>query len=103
MALNEKEINFIADKIVNTLIRKGLIQLKKDKMVIIDFVKQTLEQDAQKEKEIEQKTLLYIENYKEQIKQENIDQAKFFQMIKRKIAEREGFVLWNTQRIEYEI
>ncbi|WP_291492995.1 DUF507 family protein [Desulfurella sp.] len=93
MALNEKEINFIADKIVNTLIRKGLIQLKKDKMVIIDFVKQTLEQDAQKEKEIEQKTLLYIENYKEQIKQENIDQAKFFQMIKRKIAEREGFVL----------
>jgi hypothetical protein len=24
-------------------------------------------------------------------------------MIKRKIAEREGFVLWNTQRIEYAI
>ncbi|PMP88868.1 MAG: hypothetical protein C0173_06440 [Desulfurella sp.] len=84
---------FIADKIVNTLIRKGLIQLKKDKPVIVDFVKQTLEQDAQREKEIDQKTLLYIENYKEQIKQENIDQAKFFQMIKRKIAEREGFVL----------
>ncbi|HEX14035.1 MAG: DUF507 family protein [Desulfurella sp.] len=93
MALNEKEIYFIADKIVNTLIRKGLIQLKKDKPVIVDFVKQTLEQDAQREKEIDQKTLLYIENYKEQIKQENIDQAKFFQMIKRKIAEREGFVL----------
>ncbi|WP_349681894.1 DUF507 family protein, partial [Desulfurella sp.] len=86
-------IYFIADKIVNTLIRKGLIQLKKDKPVIVDFVKQTLEQDAQREKEIDQKTLLYIENYKEQIKQENIDQAKFFQMIKRKIAEREGFVL----------
>lgn len=103
MALNEKEIYFIADKIVNTLIRKGLIQLKKDKPVIVDFVKQTLEQDAQREKEIDQKTLLYIENYKEQIKQENIDQAKFFQMIKRKIAEREGFVLWNTQRIEYAI
>ncbi|AHF97818.1 hypothetical protein DESACE_03210 [Desulfurella acetivorans A63] len=93
MALNEKEIYFIADKIVNTLIRKGLIQLKKDKPVIVDFVKQTLEQDAQREKEIDQKTLLYIENYKEQIKQENIDQTKFFQMIKRKIAEREGFVL----------
>jgi hypothetical protein len=39
MALNEKEINFIADKIVNAIIKKGLVQLKKDKMVIVDFVK----------------------------------------------------------------
>lgn len=93
MALNEKEINFISDKIVNTMIKKGLVQLKKDKMVIIDFVKKILEQDAQKEKEIDQKTLLYIENYKEQIIRENIDKTKFFQMMKRKVAEKEGFVL----------
>ncbi len=93
MALNEKEISFISDKIVNTMIKKGLVQLKKDKMVIIDFVKKTLKQDVLKEKEIDQKTLLYIENYSEQIRQENIDQTKFFQMMKRKIAEKEGFVL----------
>jgi|YelNatPaOPRAMG01_1025707.scaffolds.fasta_scaffold01374_20 hypothetical protein len=93
MALNEKEINFIADKIVNAIIKKGLVQLKKDKMVIVDFVKKSLEQDALKEKEIDQKTYLYIENYKEQIIQENIDQTKFFQMMKRKVAEKEGFVL----------
>jgi hypothetical protein len=93
MALNEKEINFIADKIVNAIIKKGLVQLKKDKMIIVDFVKKTLEQDALKEKEIDKKTYLYIENYKEQIIRENIDQTKFFQMMKRKVAEKEGFVL----------
>ncbi|HHS49198.1 MAG TPA: DUF507 family protein [Desulfurella acetivorans] len=93
MALNEKEINFIADKIVNAIIKKCLVQLKKDKMVIVDFVKKSLEQDALKEKEIDKKTYLYIENYKEQIIRENIDQTKFFQMMKRKIAEKEGFVL----------
>ncbi len=102
MALNEKEISFISDKIVNTMIKKGLVQLKKDKMVIIDFVKKTLKQDVLKEKEIDQKTLLYIENYSEQIRQENIDQTKFFQMMKRKIAEKEGFVLWNIPKIGYE-
>ncbi len=102
MALNEKEISFISDKIVNTMIKKGLVQLKKDKMVIIDFVKKTLKQDVLKEKEIDQKTLLYIENYSEQIRQENIDQTKFFQMMKRKIAEKEGFVLWNIQKTGYE-
>jgi hypothetical protein len=91
MALNEKEINFIADKIVNAIKKKGLVQLKKDKMVIVDFVKKSLEQDALKEKEIDQKTYLYIENYKEQIIQENIDQTKFFQMMKRKVAEKKVF------------
>jgi len=62
-------------------------------MVIVDFVKKSLEQDALKDKEIDQKTYLYIENYKEQISKENIDQTKFFLMMKRKVAEKEGFVL----------
>jgi len=93
MALNDKEIYFISDKIVNTMIKKGLIQLKKDKMVILDCVQNTLKKDALKEKEIDQKTLEYIEQYAEQIKQENIDKSKFFQMMKKKIAEKEGFVL----------
>lgn len=93
MALTDKEMLVISDRILNSMIKKAMIQLKKDKTLISDIIKSTIEQDVLREKEIDKKALIFINNYSEQIKQENIDQSKFIQMIKRKIAEQEGFVL----------
>ncbi|MCD6133074.1 MAG: DUF507 family protein [Deltaproteobacteria bacterium] len=93
MTLKAREIDFIADKIVNRLIREGFIHLKKEKSVIKEIVAQVLQEDADKERKIEQQTRELLKQFKDQIKEEEVDQSKLFTMAKRKIAKKEDFIL----------
>jgi hypothetical protein len=93
MALKLREIDFIADKITNNLIKAGFVHLKKERSVIKEIVAQVLKEDADKEKEIEDKTKKLLKQFKEQIENERMDQSKLFIMAKRKIAKKENFIL----------
>ncbi|MCD6223556.1 MAG: DUF507 family protein [Deltaproteobacteria bacterium] len=93
MILKAREIDFIADKIVNRLIRAGFVHLKKERSVIKEIVAQVLKEDADKEREIEEETKKLLKQFKEQIEDERVNQSKLFIMAKRKIAKKENFIL----------
>jgi hypothetical protein len=93
MTLKTREIDFIADKIVNRLIKEGFIHLKKERSVIKGLVAQALKENADKEREIEQETRELLKQFKDQIEEEQIDQSRLFTMAKRKIAKKKNFIL----------
>jgi len=93
MALRKREVELLADKIAVNLIRSGNIKLNKDISILRSVVKSVLEEDVQREKEIDAKTKKLLEQYSSEIEKEGADSSKLFLMAKRKVAKQEGFLL----------
>ncbi len=93
MALRKREVELLADKIAVNLIRSGNIKLNKDISILKSVVRSVLEEDVQKEKEIDAKTKKLLEQYSSEIEKEGADSSKLFLMAKRKVAKQEGFLL----------
>ncbi len=93
MALRKREVELIADKITANLIRSGTIKLNKDMSILKGIVRDVLEEDVQKEREIDIKTKELLKQYSNEIEKEGADSSKLFIMAKKKVAKREGFLL----------
>ncbi len=93
MALRKREIELLADKIAVNLIRSGSIKLNKDITILKAVIKDVLENDVQKEKEIDLKTKKLLEQFSSEIEKEGVDSSKLFLMAKKKVAKQEGFLL----------
>ncbi|WP_025270106.1 DUF507 family protein [Hippea sp. KM1] len=93
MALNKREIELLADKITVNLIKDGNIKLNKDISLLKTIAKEVLEEDAQKEREIDLKTKELLKEYSSEIEKEGADTSKLFIMAKKKVAKQEGFLL----------
>ncbi len=93
MALKKREIELLADKIAVNLIRSGNVKLNKDISILKVVIKAVLEEDVQKEKEIDLKTKKLLEQFSNEIEKEGADSSKLFLMAKKKVAKQEGFLL----------
>ncbi len=93
MALKKREIELLADKIAVNLIRSGNVKLNKDISILKAVIKAVLEEDVQKEKEIDLKTKKLLEQFSNEIEKEGADSSKLFLMAKKKVAKQEGFLL----------
>ncbi len=93
MALRKREIELLADKIAVNLIRSGNVKLNKDISILKAVIKAVLEEDVQKEKEIDLKTKKLLEQFSNEIEKEGADSSKLFLMAKKKVAKQEGFLL----------
>jgi len=93
MALKKREIELLADKIAVNLIRSGNVKLNKDISILKGLIRDVLDEDVQKEKEIDIKTKKLLEQYSSEIEKEGADSSKLFIMAKRKVAKQEGFLL----------
>ena len=93
MALRKREIELLADKIAVNLIRSGNVKLNKDISILKAVIKAVLEEDVQKEKEIDMKTKKLLEQFSNEIEKEGADSSKLFLMAKKKVAKQEGFLL----------
>ncbi len=93
MALRKREIELLADKIAVNLIRSGNIKLNKDLSILKTVIKNVLEDDVNKEREIDEKTKKLLQQYSNEIEKEGADSSKLFLMAKKKVAKQEGFLL----------
>ncbi len=93
MALKKREIELLTDKVAVNLIKSGNIKLNKDASILKSIIRDVLEEDVQKEKEIDAKTKKLLEQYSNEIEKEKADSIKLFLMAKRKVAKQEGFLL----------
>ncbi len=93
MALKKREIELLTDKIAVNLIKSGNIKLNKDASILKSIIRDVLEEDVQKEREIDAKTKKLLEQYSNEIEKEKADSLKLFLMAKRKVAKQEGFLL----------
>ncbi|AEA33946.1 DUF507 family protein [Hippea maritima] len=93
MALNKREIELLADKIAVNLLKDGNIRLLKDISLLKGIAKDVLEEDADKEKEIDAKTKELLRKFSSEIEKEGADSSKLFIMTKKKVAKKEGFLL----------
>ena len=93
MALRKREIELLTDKVAVNLIKSGNIKLNKDVSILKNIIRDVLEEDVQKEREIDAKTKKLLEQYSGEIEKEKADSIKLFLMVKRKVAKQEGFLL----------
>jgi len=93
MALRKREIELLADKIAVNLIRSGDVKLNKDISILKAVIRAVLEEDVQKEKEIDLKTKKLLEQFSSEIEKEGADSSKLFILAKKKVAKQEGFLL----------
>lgn len=93
MALRKREIELLTDKVAVNLIKSGNIKLNKDVSILKNIIRDVLEEDVQKEREIDAKTKKLLEQYSGEIEKEKADSIKLFLMAKRKVAKQEGFLL----------
>ncbi len=93
MALKKREIELLTDKVAVNLIKSGNIKLNKDASILKGIIRDVLEEDVQKEREIDVKTKELLKQYSSEIEKERADSIKLFLMAKRKVAKQEGFLL----------
>ncbi|WP_035587754.1 DUF507 family protein [Hippea jasoniae] len=93
MALRKREVELLADKITANLIRSGHVKLNKDISILKSIVRDILQADADKEREIDAKTKELLKQYSTEIEKEGADSSRLFAMAKKKVAKQEGFLL----------
>jgi hypothetical protein len=102
MVLRPQQVPFLARKIVINLLNSGLVTFPKQIERAREEVEAILMEDVEWEREIEEKAHQILEEQEEEQGFEfySVDRRELFKLIKRKLAEEEGFPIELQERVE---
>jgi len=102
MLIKEAQVPFIARKVAYDLLNSKFITFPKGIDFAIKEIEEIIMDDALWEKEIEDKTreILATQEEENEFLFYDVDRREIFKLIKKKIAEEEGFNLNRTDRID---
>ncbi len=86
MKLRKQHANFLARKITKDLINSDFIELRKDRMAIIEECERILLEDIEKEIKLDEQVNIILENMEEDIQFYNADFKQLFWMTKKRLA-----------------
>lgn len=92
MRLNSFQIESLAKRVVSGLDEKKAIQFREGKEVAIKRTIELLEEDFEKEKELEQEVHLMLDKLEKQ-QTEGFDRHRMFKMLKKKMADEKRIIL----------
>jgi hypothetical protein len=90
MKLKKQHISYIARKITKDLINTDFIEIRKDKAAITEICEQYLNEDIQKEIELDQAVNEILENQEDEIEFYKADYRQLFWMTKKRLANEYG-------------
>ncbi|HNX42702.1 MAG TPA: DUF507 family protein [Candidatus Aminicenantes bacterium] len=92
MKMTKNLLNHMAYRIVKGLVAQGLITAE-DRNRLVESVSTLLEEEIQKEEQLEEEVRNILLQHSDKIRVENVDYQEMFRMIKQKIAKERGIVL----------
>ena len=92
MKLSENQINKIAADVFNSLNNNNSVELKKEREQTLKVIKATIKQNIQDEMALDNKVNLMMDELEKQNATE-FERYKMFPLLKKKLAEQQGFVL----------
>ncbi len=91
MKIKPEQVDRLADRLLKNCRAKDLIILKTDEGAVRKRIAQIITQNFREEEAIEEEARMMLDNLAGQTK--TMDQHKMFLMIKKKLAEKKGFIL----------
>ncbi len=91
MKIKPEQVDRLADRLLKNCRAKDLIILKTDEGAVRKRIAQIITQNFREEEAIEEEARKMLDNLAGQTK--TMDQHKMFLMIKKKLAEKKGFIL----------
>ena len=92
MKMTKNLLNHMAYRIVKGLVAQGLITAE-GRNRLVESVSTLLEEEIQKEEQLEEEVRNILLQHSDKIRVENVDYQEMFRMIKQKIAKERGIVL----------
>jgi hypothetical protein len=86
MKLRKQHANFLARKITKDLINSDFVEIRKDRMAIIEECERILLEDIEKEIKLDEQVNIILENMEEDIQFYNADFKQLFWMTKKRLA-----------------
>jgi hypothetical protein len=93
MRLKKGMIPQLATKVVTSLITKQLLQPKTETNALIELVSGVFLKNVEDEAKIEDETHKLMEQYQDQMNQDNADTQRMYMMIKKEVAKKRKFTL----------
>jgi len=93
MKLRREYIEFISERVVDRLVKKGSIQLQVDHKMVQARISQTIMDDLKVEDELDEEVRQILEGYTQQMRQQHIEYHEMFQRIKHKLAQERNLIL----------
>ncbi len=93
MRLNKNLSYFVANKIVIDLINAPFVKLLKDRSVLVEAIKNIIDKNIDKEKELDTKVKEMMAEHYEDIEVQHADERQLFFMIKKRLAPEFGIIM----------
>lgn len=98
MKIRLPHIPYVARKISIDMFKSGFIIFKQDRVGVVNIAEEILKQDAIKEKALDEKVNELLEENSEDIHIMQVDRRSMFWMVKKRLAEEQGFILNHEDR-----
>ena len=92
MRLTPDEIEFIARKIVKTLVAEGKLEIDSERRVVGDLIKVVTE-DLSVEDRLNEEVREVLMQHASEMERSNMSYTEMFKMLKKKMAKEKGIVL----------
>ena len=99
MRLRSEHAKFVADKIAVDLLNCGFVKLKSGLEPVSEQAQGIIEEDIEKDNDLNAKTRELVDNQEEDIEFFQADRKQLFWMVKRKLAEASGYKLNWEERL----
>jgi hypothetical protein len=93
MKLRRDFIDFISNRLVDRLLKKGYLQLVADSKAVQSRISQTIVDDLKVEDDLDEEVRKILESYTQQMRQQHIEYHEMFQIVKRKLVKERNLVL----------
>lgn len=93
MKLRREYIEYLSERVVDRLVKKGYIRLYADPKTVQARMSQTIMDDLKVEDDLDEEVRKILEGYTQQMRQQHIEYHEMFQRIKRKLANERNLLL----------
>ena len=93
MKISSEKTKYLCQKVFDELKSKGILVLKADEQVIIKRMIDEMEKNFKEEDAIDAEAKKMLVQYQSQISDAGMNQSKLFNMLKKEIAKKKGFIL----------
>ena len=93
MKLEQKQIHYLCEKVLNELKTQNLVVFKAEEDAVLKRMIAEFEKNLRDEEIIEAEAKKLLVQYQREANAEGLNQAKLFGMLKKELAKKKGFVL----------
>ncbi len=98
MKLKPQHAQFLANRIILDLSRSNLVAINAPLTSLNKITTEVIKEDMQQEQSIENKARELLEEYQDQIDEEEVNEKQLFAMIKKQLAKENGFLISHKER-----